>query len=158
MRYKDLLYKVTNFSFLSVLNASNPFYLMLDKKGVILSAGDHFKLATNDELEGKLFPSFFKFNSNITFFNIQNDPKIVDEIEQMDSLCCTQQYKTTIHHNEEYIFIFASPIINEKIKLSNYKIHLNQVPTHDYLSDFIKMQEKPFTNQPENTNLTGTLN
>lgn len=124
------------------INFSSPFYLLIDKKGIIFDFGKNYKKSIQSLQKNINFIDVFDWISKINFEEInENSPelKMLLFFETKDK---KQKYKCSIKKsNDDKYFLFAIPIINTEYPISNYKIDINDFPKQDYIAEYLFIQQ-----------------
>lgn len=125
-----------------MLEFNNPFYMLLEKDGVIRACGSNlFKI--NSELKiGKSFYDYFNFNVQFNFsdFVVSNE-NVTRRLNFFDSIDQTQRFKFSAKKIDGFIVLASSPVINSKYPIRNYNLSLNDFVFHDYVSEYIFLQQ-----------------
>jgi signal transduction histidine kinase len=124
------------------INFSSPYYFLLNDKNEILEFGNNYKIANTDIDKGKLFSQFFIWNSSF------DSNKLIDESDSHNRMLFfstkdeNQKYKCSVKkYDENSYFIFATPVINSQLPLTNYNVNINHFPKQDYIAEYLFLQQ-----------------
>lgn len=126
----------------SIINFSCPYFLFVDKNGIIRRFGSNYQhclveLKENDPFEKNfewegvfkiqdVFSSKAGQSSNLIFFRIKNS---------------NLRFKGAYLSFEDFLLILGSPVINTQTGINDYGITLKDIPKHDYLSEYLFLQQ-----------------
>lgn len=125
------------------INFASPYFLHLDQDFKILEFGKNFSVSLPGIKKGESFESYFQWNSS---FDLK---KILSAVSEKGSPMLffstpdqKQKYKCSVKkHDEGSCFIFASPVINTQLPISNYHITINHFPRQDYIAEYLFLQQ-----------------
>lgn len=128
---------------LGCINFSSPYFMLLDEHNRIIEFGTNFGISVPVMRKGKVFTELFQWNSAFNPVKIlsgaqgQGSPMLF-----FSSLDQKQKYKCSIRRQDEHsYFIFASPVINTQLPISNYHININHFPRQDYIAEYLFLQQ-----------------
>lgn len=129
-------------SFHDIINFACPYFLFVDKKGIIKRLGANFKYCLIGVKEESLFEDHFEWeglfkienifspvsakSNNLVFYRIKNS---------------NLRFKGAILSFEDFIIIFSTPVINSQTGINEFGITLKDIPKHDYLSEYLFLQQ-----------------
>ena len=124
-----------------MLNLNNGFYLKITEDGIIREIGPNFansmrEMKIGDKLSKHLI--FQNTNEFKTIFHLKQPSKGVHFFNSKDDL---QRYKFSFTLFEKQMVIAASPVINAKYTLKNYAITLGDFSKHDYIAEYMFLQQ-----------------
>ncbi len=127
---------------LDTLEFNNPFYLILNQEGKIQNIGSNIrKINTNIEV-GRSFFDYYNFQQPFDFKNfIQSTDSKSKRLHFFDSVDKTQRFKFSIKKVGLYAILAISPVINTKYPIRNYNLTLNDFALHDYVSEYVFLQQ-----------------
>ncbi|MFM7684019.1 MAG: PAS domain S-box protein, partial [Bacteroidota bacterium] len=119
-----------------------PFYILLNRNGVIQNIGSKI-IKTNNQIEvGQSFFDFYTFQNPFDFNNfVQSTDSASKRLHFLDSLDQTQRFKFSAKKTGDFIILATSPVINNKYHIRNYNLSLNDFVQHDYVSEYIFLQQ-----------------
>ena len=124
-----------------MLDLNNGFFIKVNENNILTDIGPSFKLSfSNMEIGDSIF-QHLEFQDDFqlrTCFNIDNSSRGIHFFHSLDN---KQRYKFSYILFENEIIISASPIVNAKYKLENYKISLNDFSKHDYIAEYMFLQQ-----------------
>jgi signal transduction histidine kinase len=143
VKRKNMLLNESTNHLLDCINFSSPYYLFLSQENHIIDFGRNFTVSTPQIEKGISFDDLFNWNSS---FNLR---KILDNADGLNSPMLffstkdqKQKYKCSIKkQDEQSFFIFASPVINTQLPIANYHISINHFPKHDYIAEYLFLQQ-----------------
>ncbi|MFM7668496.1 MAG: PAS domain S-box protein [Bacteroidota bacterium] len=128
--------------FLDSLEFNNPFFIITDFTGSIQHFGS--KLLN-------CLPSLEKNKSVFNVINFLTPFKWKDWINQektptlrlffFESLDGQQRFKFSVKRIEENILLSAVPVVNANFHLSTYNLTLNDFAKHDYIAEYLFLQQ-----------------
>ncbi len=129
--------------FEEIANFSNPFILILNKKLEITRFGDNYVKAIPGIVKGDLFETHFKwetqFDWEVLFEKGFSNKRSINFFKTKKD---DQKYKASVNcFGDSYIAIFASPVINNLFPISNYHIQYSDFPRHDYIAEYLFLQQ-----------------
>lgn len=126
----------------SIINFSCPYFLFVDKNGIVRRFGSNYQHCLADLQEGVSFDNNFEWegvfkiqdifsaqavkSSNLIFFKIKNS---------------NLRFKGAFLTFEDFLLILGSPVINAQLGINEYGITLKDIPKHDYLSEYLFLQQ-----------------
>lgn len=125
------------------LDFSSPFFMIIDKEMKILKAGKNYAV---------MLPSF---NNNSSFNQLFDWAGKFDVIDFLSSKQGNnykllffstkdkkQKFKCSVKkYNDNSFIVFAIPVINTEFPISNYNLKINNFPAHDYIAEYLFLQQ-----------------
>lgn len=138
---KDLLYKNKRVCLNQMLEINNGFYIKVDIDHRTQDIGPNFKTSMPSLQVGKLITDIVSFEQNFDItekFNLEEaNSQIYFFTDKQDK----QRYKFSFLIFESEMIISASPVINAKYTLKNYNLVLNDFSKHDYIAEYMFLQQ-----------------
>jgi PAS domain S-box-containing protein len=142
LRRKNLKLAEERNVLLDILEFNNPFYLLLEENGIIKNLGNNLLKINSQIKAGKSFFEFFQFFGQFKFEEfIQSNEKATRRLNFFDSIDQTQRFKFSAKKIGGFIILAISPVINSKYHIRNYNLTLNDFVLHDYVSEYIFLQQ-----------------
>ena len=140
------------------LGINNGFYIILDPNAKITSYGDNFKNTLGQSEKIDSFHDYFKFEGGFNFEDYLNN-KISDDrrIKFLSVKGKHQRFKCTLKKIKESIIIAASPVINVEYSLKDYDLTLGDFAPHDYIAEYLFLQQTTQRSLKDSQNLTSKL-
>ncbi len=124
------------------INFSSPFFLIVDKNNFILEFGDNYKKTTPEIKKGKLFSDYFVLESLVNFESLLASNSQENKLFFYKSIDEKQRFKCSVKkYNKEALLILSVPVINTIYTIKNLNISLNDFPKHDYIAEYIFLQQ-----------------
>ncbi len=121
-----------------ILNFTTPYFLIIDSSNFIIEIGNNFKNSVDGIKIGSSFEDFFIWESQFRIDDILKRDKLLF----FTTIDKKQKYKCSLVKGDNQSFIIlANAIINSQFNLLDYKLSLNDFPKHDYIAEFIFLQQ-----------------
>ena len=142
LRRNNIQLKKEKYELLDTLEFNNPFYLILDQNGLIQNFGTNL-LKINTQIQvGKSFFDFYDFQHPFDFKNFFQSQDIVSKrLNFFDTQDHTQRFKISAKKSGELVILASNPVINAKYHIRNYNLTLNDFVLHDYVSEYVFLQQ-----------------
>ena len=128
--------------FVESINFSCPFFLIIDINDLIIEFGDNYKISVPEIKKGKLFSDYFMFESGFNINKLFTSNVYENKLFFYKSLDGRQRYKCSIKkYNQDALLILSVPVINTIYSISNYSLKINDFPKHDYIAEFLFLQQ-----------------
>ena len=142
LRRNNIQLKKEKYELLDTLEFNNPFYLILDQNGLIQNFGTNLLKINNQIQIGKSFFDFYNFQHPFDFKNfIQSQDIVSKRLNFFDTQDQTQRFKFSAKKSGELVILAISPVINAKYHIRNYNLTLNDFVLHDYVSEYVFLQQ-----------------
>ena len=142
LRRKNAIVEKEKNTYLESLAFNNPLYLILDRKGVIISHGIALMKCQPKLNEKKSFFDFFEFLAPFNWEDIIDFNKnLPSRLYFFQSLDGVQRFKFSIKRIEENILLLVVPVVNANYHLSKYNLNLNDFAKHDYIAEYLFLQQ-----------------
>jgi signal transduction histidine kinase len=139
---KNRLLEQSMLNLLDCVNFSTPYYLLLKSDGGILAFGKNFKLSNPEMEPGDGFGKYFEWISKFDSAALLSDRDAHARLLFFTSHDQKQRYKCSVKKQDAFsYFVFATPVINAELHISNYKLSINHFPKHDYIAEYIFLQQ-----------------
>ncbi|MGB2467450.1 MAG: hypothetical protein ACPH90_04815, partial [Crocinitomicaceae bacterium] len=125
----------------SMLELNNEFYLKINSELIILEIGPNFLISLPKMKVGDKLTDFLIFQNNFDFIELFENKSRDKTVYFFNSVDHSQRYKFSYVMHEGIMVIGASPVINTKYSLSNYKLRLDDFSKHDYIAEFMFLQQ-----------------
>jgi hypothetical protein len=154
LRKKNTLLEKEKNIFLDSLEFNNPFYLILDQEGIIKNVGSKLlKCQPSIELNKSVF-SYFEFLTPFVWTDWNNPEKNpVSRLYFFQSLDTQQRFKFSIKKHEHHLLLSAVPVLNANFSLSKYNLTLNDFAKHDYIAEYLFLQQTTDKSLADSRNL-----
>lgn len=140
------------------LGVNNGFYLILDHEAKIDTYGANFYKILDNPNSSKHFHDFFEFEGGFDFESYQkNDVSDDKRLNFFKSKEKHQRFKCTLKKIKDSIIIAASPVINAQFSLKDYNLTLNDFAPHDYIAEYLFLQQTTQRSLKDSQNLTSKL-
>lgn len=138
---KDLMYRNKRDCSNQMLEINNAFYIKVGFDYRIRDVGPNFKISMPSLQVGKIITDIVSFEQNFDikeeFDNEKSNNQIYFFTDEKDK----QRYKFSFLIFENEMIISASPVINAKYTLRNYNLVLNDFSKHDYIAEYMFLQQ-----------------
>lgn len=142
LRRKNLELVTKNNVLLDTLEFNNPFYLLLNQNGIIQSVGSNMRKINSQIEVGQSFFEHYKFQKPFDLNNFVNSSDSTSKrLNFFDSLDQSQRYKFSVKKTGSLLILAISPVINAKYHIRNYKLTLSDFVLHDYVSEYLFLQQ-----------------
>jgi PAS domain S-box-containing protein len=124
-----------------MLNLNNGFYLKIREDLRITEIGPNFKTSIPEMRIGEKLKNYLVYQNHLgleNLFQIKTSDRSVHFFETTNN---NQRYKFSFVLFENEMIISASPIINAKFTLKNYALNLNDFSKHDYIAEYMFLQQ-----------------
>ncbi len=142
LRRKNASLEKEKITFLDSLAFNNPFFVILDKSGVIQSHGD---VLIKCQPTLKVQNSFFDYFEFLAPFNwediIDVNKNLPSRLYFFQSHDGVQRFKFSVKRVEENILFSIVPVVNANFHLSKYNLNLNDFAKHDYIAEYLFLQQ-----------------
>ena len=125
----------------SMLELNNEFYLKINSELIILEIGPNFLISLPKMKVGDKLSDFLIFQNNFDFIELFENKSRDKTVYFFNSIDDSQRYKFSYVMHEGIMVIGASPVINTKYTLSNYQLRLDDFSKHDYIAEFMFLQQ-----------------
>jgi len=142
LRRNNIQLRKEKYELLDTLEFNNPFYLILDQNGLIQNFGTNLQKINTQIQVGKSFFDFYNFQHPFDFKNfIQSENFVSKRLNFFDTKDQTQRFKFSAKKRGEVVILAISPVINAKYHIRNYNLTLNDFVLHDYVSEYLFLQQ-----------------
>jgi len=142
LRRNNIQLRKEKHELLDTLEFNNPFYLILDQNGLIQNFGTNLQKINTQIQVGKSFFDFYNFQHPFDFKNfIQSENFVSKRLNFFDTKDQTQRFKFSAKKRGEVVILAISPVINAKYHIRNYNLTLNDFVLHDYVSEYLFLQQ-----------------
>lgn len=124
-----------------MLELNNGFYLRITKELTISGIGPNFALSIPQMKVGEKLSKFLVYQNINDFDDLFKLKKSDRGVHFFNNHENSQRYKFSFLFFENEMVIAASPIINAKYTLKNYGLKLNDFSKHDYIAEFMFLQQ-----------------
>ncbi|MFM7667251.1 MAG: PAS domain S-box protein, partial [Bacteroidota bacterium] len=142
LRRKNASLEKEKITFLDSLAFNNPFFVILDKSGVIQSHGG---VLMKCQPTLKVQNSFFDYFEFLAPFNwediIDFNENLPSRLYFFQSLDGVQRFKFSVKRIEDDILLSVVPVVNANFHLSKYNLNLNDFTKHDYIAEYLFLQQ-----------------
>lgn len=138
---KELLYRNKRVCLNQMLEINNGFYIKVGSDELINDIGPNFKTSLPSLKCGNRITDAVKFEQNFDVKEKFSLNKAGNQIYFFTDEHDKQRYKFSFLIFESDMIISASPVINAKYTLRNYNLVLNDFPKHDYIAEYMFLQQ-----------------
>ena len=140
------------------LEFNNPFYLLLNHDGVIQHLGSNFSKVNNKIEVGVSFFDYYSFQVPFKFEEFVHSPeRQTKRLNFFDSNDKSQRFKFSAKKSGDRIILAISPVINANFQIRNYNLSLNDFVLHDYISEYIFLQQTTDRSMRESKNVLESI-
>ncbi len=141
------------------LQFSSPYFLMVDNNGIILEFGKNYKKSIQSLQKNMLFSDVFNWVSKIDFEQINNSSQYQNKLLFFESKDKKQKYKCSIKLSvDKKYLLLVVPVINTEYPISHFKININDFPKHDYIAEYLFLQQAATRGLIDSKKLNDLLN
>lgn len=124
-----------------MLNLNNGFYLKIQEDLRITEIGPNFKTSIPEMRIGEELKKHLLYQNKLGLENLYRIKNSDSSVHFFETTNHKQRYKFSFLLFENEMIISASPIINDKYSLKNYGLHINDFSKHDYIAEFMFLQQ-----------------
>lgn len=125
-----------------IVNFGCPYFLFIDRKGVIRRFGSNFRFCILGIAEGTPFHDLFEWegvlNTEKIFSNADGKAGNLVFFRNKGGML---RFRGGYHAFDDFILVLSAPVINSQSGISDYGITLKDIPKHDYLSEYLFLQQ-----------------
>lgn len=127
---------------LDAINFCSPFYMILDAKGKIIAHGSNYKKSIPNLEVGSKFNDFFTWETSFSIEEVFEKNIVPRKLLFYDAKEGNLKFKCSIKRYDAHtIILFSTAVINSQLPIGNYKLNLNDFPKHDYITEFLFLQQ-----------------
>jgi len=142
LRRKNVKLEKDKNIFIDSLEFNNPFYLMVDSKGVIHHLGTKIQKCQPNLAKLQNIFDYFEFIQPFKWEEwINPDLNLSSRLFFFQSLDGFQRFKFSIKKQEELLLISCLPVVNANFHLKKYNLTLNDFAKHDYIAEYLFLQQ-----------------
>ena len=124
------------------LEFCNPFYLILSVEGKVEKFGEKLSKVEPKLIEGANFFDFYEFLAPFDWqYWISESSPVQNRLNFFQSLDGKQRFKFSIKQQANHFIVAPIPLVNATYSLKNYHLTLNDFSKHDYIAEFIFLQQ-----------------
>ncbi|MFN6037282.1 MAG: ATP-binding protein [Bacteroidota bacterium] len=124
------------------ISFSSPFFLIMNRQNEIIAFGDNYKKSIPELSAGSNFDEHFVWETKIDLESIFANNIVPQKLIFFAEKKANLRFKCSFKRYDEHTLIaFATAVINSQIPISNYKLSLNDFPKHDYITEFLFLQQ-----------------
>ena len=124
------------------INFSSPYFLWLSRENLIKEFGDNFKKSIPGFQKGKSFDDYFVWDKKFEIDEFLSGTIKYNKLLFFQTKDNLQRYKCSLKkYGDNAVIIFATAVINTKFLLANYHLNLNDFPQHDYIAEYLFLQQ-----------------
>ena len=124
------------------INFSNPYFLVIDKEHQIRMHGINFKKILPEISIEKSFSDFFEWEVPLNLSLIfAGDKGYFDKLIFLRCKNKPLRFKGSFRLFDGFILMLCTPVINSMTGISEYGITLSDVPRHEYISEYLFLQQ-----------------
>lgn len=140
-----------------ILNECAPFYFILNTKFEILEIGVNFKKSTPQIKVGDSIFKYFTIDRKDCLEDLNLGDAWFRVMHFLDLRDIKQRFKFTMRKIGGYNYLWASPIINSKFALKNYKVTVKDFPLHDTIAEFLFLEQTSRKSLEESKTITQNI-
>jgi PAS domain S-box-containing protein len=140
------------------LSLNNPFYLILQDNLTIEQIGSNFQKVLPELSINDAFSDHFSFAGSFSIEDFMHSEET--SYNRLLFLQCHnrhQKYKCSVKKVSNRIVLAASPIINSEFKLTDYGLRINDFAQHDYIAEYLFLQQTTDRSLKDSRQLTEKL-
>lgn len=138
---KELLYRNKRVCLNQMLEINNGFYIKVGLDYRIRDIGPNFKISMPILKCGLRITDVVVFEQNFDIKVKFNSESVNNQIHFFTDKQDKQRYKFSFLIFESDMIISASPVINAKYTMKNYNLVLNDFSKHDYIAEYMFLQQ-----------------
>ncbi len=127
---------------LESIGFSSPYFLLIDKEENILNYGKNYEKSIPGIKKNSRFSDLFNWNSKVDLKEVDGKLPDLNKLLFFETKDKKQKYKCSIKKSNDYKYIlFVVPVINTEYPISHFKIGINDFPKHDYIAEYLFLQQ-----------------
>jgi PAS domain S-box-containing protein len=140
--------------FLDSLEFNNPFYLIVNQDGLIKKLGEKLLKCQPLLKEGKSVFEFFEFMKPFIWSDwINSEKEPVSRLFFFQSIDGQQRFKFSLKRLTDQLILSVVPVVNANFHLSKYNLTLNDFAKHDYIAEYLFLQQTTDRSLADSKNL-----
>jgi PAS domain S-box-containing protein len=140
------------------LSLNNTFYLILKDDLTLDKIGSNFQKVIPELVTNGSFFDHFSFAGSFSFLDfIQSEATSYNRLLFLQSNERHQKYKCSLKKVGNRVILAASPIINSEFKLTDYGLRINDFAQHDYIAEYLFLQQTTDRSLKDSRELTEKL-
>jgi PAS domain S-box-containing protein len=132
-----------------------PFHAILTIDGVVMNMSDTLQACTN--WSKGLFTDQFDFVAPFNFEQWCKSNERETARLYFFNNGASQRYKFSAKKNGDFILLVCAPVINQEFPIANYGLTLSSFSKHDYISEFLFLQQTSTKALQDSQNLIGKI-
>jgi PAS domain S-box-containing protein len=124
-----------------LLNECAPYYFILNTKFEVLEIGVNFRKSTPQIKVGDSIFKYFMVDRKECLEDLNIGDAWFHKMHFLDIIGGNQRFKFTMRQIGDHNYLWASPIINSKFALKNYKVTVKDFPLHDTIAEFLFLEQ-----------------
>lgn len=126
---------------MDAMSFSSPFFMLTDTNGVLTHVSPKLKLCNSLISEHVAVSDSLNFIHPFDFTQWLDSPEVQTTRLSFFELSTKQRFKFSAKKIGSSVLIVCAPVINEKFPLSNYNLGLKDFANHDYIAEFLFLQQ-----------------
>ncbi len=140
---------------LKIIDAISGYYLIINEQEELFFFGSSFKKSIPNLKSKILFPTLFKWEGKVTTKQLFAVAYPKNELFFLQVQSLNQRYQCNVKLiDQNHLLILANPVINSVYPISVYKVGLIDFASHDYISEYLFLQETIRSASKETEGLT----
>jgi two-component system, NtrC family, sensor kinase len=125
-----------------VFNYTTPYFIILSQQFQVLDLGQNFSKLSFPIHVGDNFNDLFNWSNNVDADKFFSTNEYAKKLLFFTSKDQKLKFKCAVRlMNQNEIIILAMPVINQQYSIANYNVSLSDFAHHDYVSEFIFLNE-----------------
>ena len=140
---------------LKIIDAISGYYLIVNEQEEILFFGPSFKKSIPNLKSKTLFGTLFTWEGKVAIRQLFAVAYPKNELFFLQVRSLNQRYQCNVKLiDKNNLLILANPVINSVYPISVYRVGLNDFASHDYISEYLFLQETIRSASKETEGLT----
>lgn len=142
----------------AALELNSSFYLILNLNLEIITAGTNFRKVIPELSIPCGFDDFFQFEGQFTWERfLQEELTEYSKLLFIKVKSKNQRYKCSVKRIGNDLILSCSPVINVQFALKDYNLSLKDFAQHDYIAEYLFLQQTTNRSLEDSKNLTQKL-
>jgi|GEM_PF-2553767 PAS domain S-box-containing protein len=140
------------------LTLNNSFFLILDRQERMVEIGLNFKKVLPDLEPGQSLHQHFKFEGDFDLQAFLGSAQPTNQrLVFLSAKSHRQRFKCTLKKIEGHLVIASTPVVNAEFKLKDYGLKINDFAQHDYIAEYLFLQQTTDRSLKDSRDLTEKL-
>jgi PAS domain S-box-containing protein len=144
--------------FLRAIESCHPFFLSINRAGSITHFGEKLKKSVPDLRKDILFDQLFASDKAVfPLVDLLEESADKNKIFFFSSKNSKGKFKSTVIREAAEFILLVSPVVNAQYQLSNYSLVIQDFLPHEYIAEYIFLQNASVSSLEEARTLTENL-